>query len=600
MILDTPHEVKLYARETIELPGILTSLLVKIHSVYQPKDIQELQEMISEAKKNRMRIIPRGAATSGMGGLTPLKKSIIMDLTQLNRIHDFDEKKKTVCFEAGLRWWSLKQFLSKHSFSLYTYPTSLFSTVGGWLSTGGYGINSFRYGHISNLVESIEILASGKCKTINRNDQEFRYFIGTEGQMGIISKVRLKIRELRPTKSYLVFFGTPSDAVSFIDDLTKSSAVRPVHVAYFDRQRLELKNSFLDGNISFPAREGVLVAFDRHSSAAGFLDSAERKGGTLAQDHLTAFLWNERFFPFSIRRFYPSVLGCETVLPVRNLPQYIGHTRQFGKSYGLPLSTEATLINKNMAVAFTIFPSNPHNFSHFFHLFLSYSLANVASMCGGTPYGIGVWNLPLLKKVFSKEDYKQYKLFKKESDPSCLYNPGKAFSSDLNIKSLLKLAYSMSALFSDGNLLSQALSKVLNGRSKKSHRDLSEPEACANCGACTAVCPAYLINKTEAVTAKGKLFLFKDLLNGARLPGQLREQMFLCLHCHLCEYVCQSKLKLNPVWDRLESILEKEFGRPEEKIAEFVKRAESDPAYSELLDSLNLPPNANSENSLNV
>jgi FAD/FMN-containing dehydrogenase/ferredoxin len=600
MILDTNHEVNLYAKETLELPGILRKIFPRIQSVYQPENSQELQRMISQARKNRAKIIPRGAATSGMGGLTPLKKSIIMDLTQLNRIQDFDEKKKTISFEAGLRWWSLKRFLNKHSFDLFTYPTSLFSTVGGWLSTGGYGINSYRYGHISNLVESIEIFASGKSKEINRNDREFRYFIGTEGQMGIISRVRLKVRELRRTKAYLVFFRTPSDAVSFIDDLTTSPTVRPVHVAYFDRYRLAHKNSFLDGNVAFPPGEGVLVSFDQPPCDDAIQSLVERKKGTLAESHLTAFLWNERFFPFSLRRFYPSVLGCESILPLGNLARYLGQARKFAESYGLPLSTEATLIDRNTAVAFAIFPSDPGHLSHFVHLFLSYSLANLASMWGGTPYGIGVWNLPLLKRVFSKEDVKQYRLFKKESDPSCLYNPGKAFSVGLNIKPLLQLAYSMAALFSDGNLLSQALSKVLNGRSKNNHRDLSEPEACANCGACTVVCPSYLINKTEAVTAKGKLFLLKNLLSGSPLPKHLREQIFLCLHCHLCEYVCQSKLKLNPVWDRLESLLEKNFGRPGEKIAAFVKQAESDSAYSELLDSLNLPPSNQPEDSLNV
>jgi FAD/FMN-containing dehydrogenase/ferredoxin len=600
MILETAYEVKLYAREAVELPEILTKLFPRAQSVFIPENIEELPGIISQARKDRLGVIPRGAATSGMGGLTPLKKSVILDLTHLDRIVDFDEKKKIISFESGLRWWSLKRFLNRRSFDLYTYPTSLFSTVGGWLSTGGYGINSYRHGHVSEMVESIDVLTSGGTRTIGRSDPDFRYFLGTEGQMGVISRVRLKVRELTSPKSHLVFFETLTEAASFIDALTKSSSVQPAHIAFFDRQRLEHKSSFLSGKISFPPKEGVLVSFNPPSDEAAFLDLVERKRGSLAEGYLSSFLWNERFFPFSIRRFYPSILGCETVLPVGRLPLYINQTRRFGENYGLSLSTEATFISPSMAVAYTVFPSDYRDSSHIFHLFLSYSLAHIASQCGGSPYGIGIWNLPLLGKIFSREDLRPYRMFKKESDPASLFNPGKAFSGGLIVKSFLKLGYLMSGFFSNGNVPSKALGIALKVLPQNGHGNLSEIEACVNCGACTVVCPSYLVQKTEAVTAKGKLFFYKNFQTGSSVSRELVEQIFLCLHCHLCEYVCQSKLKLVPVWDRLEALLEKEFGRPKEKIDEFVKLAESNPAYSELLDFWSLPAHSDQANSPHV
>ena len=152
MIIDSAPEVKLYTKESIELPSIIKDRFPRIQSVYQPESTNEIQQIFSFSRKNKLSIIPRGAATSGMGGIAPLRRSIMADLTFLNRILDFDEKKKTINFEAGLRWWELKQFLKEHSLDVYTCPTSLFSTVGGWLATGGYGINRFGFGHISNIV----------------------------------------------------------------------------------------------------------------------------------------------------------------------------------------------------------------------------------------------------------------------------------------------------------------------------------------------------------------------------------------------------------------------------------------------------------------
>lgn len=600
MIIDTNLENKLYAKETINLPHIIKDKFPRIQSVYQPENIHDLKQMISDSRKNKLSIIPRGAATSGMGGITPLKRSIMADLTHLNRILDLDEKKKIVSFEAGLRWWELKHSLKKHSLDLYTCPTSLFSTVGGWLSTGGYGINSFRHGHVSTLVESIEVITPYRTMTIDRQDPEFKYFIGTEGQMGIITKVRLKIRESKSSKSYLIFFKNTSAAVDFVTDILNSSRTLPVHISYFDQNRLEHKNLLLKEKISFPRMEGVFAVFEDISSETAFLNLLERKKGILAEDYLTEFLWNERFFPFSMKHFHHSILGCETILPIKNLSHYIAETRKFGKNYGIPLSTEATFINKDEAVVFTIFPSDSRKFIYFIHLFLTYSLTHIASRWGGTPYGIGIWNLPQLKKFLSDKALKEYRRFKRELDPLNLLNPAKSLSDDPKISVFLKFAYLMSDLFSNGNPLIKPFSRILNHNSEMDKKSLPETEACANCGACVSVCPAYLMNKTELVTAKGKLFLLKHLTDGSSVPKHTAQKAFMCLHCHLCEYVCQSKLELMSVWDRLESLLEKKFGRPKERIDEFVKQVESLPAYTQLIDSVSFSSNNNHRETENV
>jgi FAD/FMN-containing dehydrogenase/NAD-dependent dihydropyrimidine dehydrogenase PreA subunit len=600
MVIDTNIETKLYAKETIHLPNILKDKFPRIQSVYQPENIHDLKQMISESRKNRLPVIPRGAATSGMGSITPLKRSIMADLTHLSEILDLDEKKKTVSVEAGLRWWELKRFLKDYSLDLYTCPTSLFSTVGGWLSTGGYGINSFRYGHIQDLVESIEVVTPYKTMTVGRREPKFQYFIGTEGQMGIITKVELQIRESKPSQSYLVFFKNTSDAAGFVSDLLKSSKIPPVHISYFDQNRLEHKNLLLKGKISFPQMEGLLIVFEDASSETAFLTLLERKKGILAEEYLAEFLWNERFFPFSMKHFHHSILGCEAILPTKNLHHYITETRKFGKNYGIPLSTEATFINKNEAVVFTIFPSDSRKLIYFLHLFLTYSLTHIASRRGGRPYGIGIWNLPQVKKFFSEKALKEYRRFKKELDPLNLLNPAKSLSHDPKISAFLKFAYLMSDLFSNGNPLIKPFSKILNHTYEGDKKGLSEADACANCGACVSVCPAYLMNKTELVTAKGKLLLFKHLTDGSRVPKHIAQKAFMCLHCHLCEYVCQSKLELMPVWDRLESLVERKFGRPKEKIEEFVKQVESHPAYTQLIDSVSFSSNNNHRETKNV
>jgi Fe-S oxidoreductase len=109
-----------------------------------------------------------------------------------------------------------------------------------------------------------------------------------------------------------------------------------------------------------------------------------------------------------------------------------------------------------------------------------------------------------------------------------------------------------------------------------------------------------MMKKTELVTAKGKLFLMKNLLNGSSVPKSVAENVFYCLHCHLCEHVCQSKLTLTPVWEKLESIVEKIHGRPEGKIKAFIEEMESHPAYTQLLDTFGIAPNSIHKETQNV
>ncbi len=197
-----------------------------------------------------------------------------------------------------------------------------------------------------------------------------------------------------------------------------------------------------------------------------------------------------------------------------------------------------------------------------------------------------------MKKLFSKKEKKEYRAYKEESDPWNLINPAKSLSPDFTFTNLLKAVFSTSRLFASGFPLLKPYLKISGNGFPNGKHSLSAPEACANCGACIPVCPAYMMKKTELVTAKGKLFLLKHLLNGSSLPRSTAEKVFYCLHCHLCEHVCQSKLTLTPVWEKLESIVEKTHGRPEEKIKAFIEQTESHPAYTQLLETFGIAPHS--------
>jgi Na+-translocating ferredoxin:NAD+ oxidoreductase RnfC subunit len=111
--------------------------------------------------------------------------------------------------------------------------------------------------------------------------------------------------------------------------------------------------------------------------------------------------------------------------------------------------------------------------------------------------------------------------------------------------------------------------------------------ACAKCGNCLAVCPAYLVTQNEAVTAKGKLSLAKKLLNNQKVTREESANAFLCMHCKACEEICQTNLELMNLWDALEERIEGRFGRPQEQISEFLQRIDASQDYWKMVERNN-------------
>jgi Fe-S oxidoreductase len=108
-------------------------------------------------------------------------------------------------------------------------------------------------------------------------------------------------------------------------------------------------------------------------------------------------------------------------------------------------------------------------------------------------------------------------------------------------------------------------------------------DQCAMCGACVAVCPAYMVVGDERVTARGKLQTARLLDSGAKVSKEHAHRTFLCMRCHACEQVCQSKLELLPLYDALEAKLEKAHGKDVKEIDAFIKFTELTPEYDALL-----------------
>jgi len=482
-----------------------------------------------------------------------------------------------------------------------TYPSSKFSTVAGWIATGGWGINNFRYGHVSKQVEGIKVITpSGEIKTLKHDDPEFKYFISTEGQFGIIFEVTLKLRE-NPKESYihLLYFENNEKAFEFIKKLIENretsnpvNGFNPNVLRFLDETHLRDANEVLHAKV-FEESPAVLIELKSRGDEQKVLGFISKQEGIKEAPHYVAnYLWNERLFGMKTKRLGPTILASEITIPISKSAEFIKKAKNIGKNFGVDVGIDSYVIDNENALILPNFLCDSRKLKYFVNLPLVAMLTRLGVSMGAKPYGLGIWNSPFIKSVFNPKEISELQDYKKKVDPKGIMNPGKFFGVKSKWLGIPSIAFNPVVFNPAMNIMiifSPVIGRIatlLFGRDKKIDAldiELST-HACAKCGNCIAVCPAYLITGNEAVTAKGKVALAKKLAEGKSITKEEADNAFLCMHCKACEDVCQTNLELMRLWNVMEKNLEEKFGRPEDKIIEFLKKIDESKEYWEMVE----------------
>lgn len=597
-VLGKEEERELYSHDIGDVPPVMTRTLFSTlpDFVVQPKSVDEIRKVVAFAGEHKMPVVTRGAASWGFGGVIPTRAGIVIDLSPFRNILAIDAADKTVTVEAGARWGDIDILAKKKGLCLMTYPSSKFSTVGGWISTGGYGINSFRYGHLSKQIESITVVTgSGEVRRLSPSDSDFGYFISTEGELGIIVEVTLKLRDM-PKGSYprLLYFPGDAEAFDFIARLTadmEATHLNPNVIRYLDENHLGDTNEIMRSGI-FKKSAGVLLEFGSVEDERRFTQYMSRNGAIEeAPRYVASYLWNERLFGMKTKRLGPTILASEVIIPIASAAAFIEKAKRIGGHFGVEICIDSYIIDARKALVMATFLCDSRKKKYYINLPLVSILTSVAVSLGAEPYGLGLWNAAFINHLYGGDKLDEMKAFKSKADPNNILNPGKFFG--VGARGVSSLVFrpavygpAMRLLVLTAPVIGKAATTFLGKDRKIDSLDYElSMHACAKCGNCMAVCPAYLVTGNEGMTAKGKIALAKKLLDGKEVTREEAANAFMCMHCRACEEVCQTNLELMMLWDALEGRLEAKFGRPEAEIAEFLKHVDESKEYWERVEN---------------
>ncbi len=116
-------------------------------------------------------LVPRAKATSGYGGVIPVRGGVVVDFYRMKNVLSIDAAAGTVTVEPAITWEKLDQALKPDGLTLRLYPTSYpSSSVGGWLAQGGAGIGSYEFGWFKeNVVSARIVLPGGEARDLSRS-----------------------------------------------------------------------------------------------------------------------------------------------------------------------------------------------------------------------------------------------------------------------------------------------------------------------------------------------------------------------------------------------------------------------------------------------
>jgi FAD/FMN-containing dehydrogenase/ferredoxin len=610
-----------YSRDLARVPRILEKMLYRTKPllVVQPKHEEDILATLAFARKRRIPVYPRGVSSSAFGGTVPTRNGMVLDLSCMKEILAIDRASLTVRLQPGARWADLASRLERHGLACVSTPSSRFSTVGGWASTGGLGIDGFGYGQFSQAIAAARVvLMDGRVLELKHGDKELPDFLGTEGQLGIFTELTLRVRlKANYSSPRLVYSAGARAAFDFVDRLI-AGGHRPTHVVFYDRERMVEENRLFRDRTGrdraiVEERDAVLLHFDDADLERMFLDSAESKAASsLASGPAARYLWTERFFPLKAQRLGPGLLASEVVLPRESVPCFVDRARRPAAYFGIKPAIEAIVSRlaegKVACVVIATFPCDPtRRWNYLLCLALVQMLVHEGLRLGGHPYGLGIWNAPFLASSYSVEQRRRLLRRKQEADPQQLLNPHKFFGVRTRLFNLPGLIF-RPTVFRAALGLARVLSPLLGAAARigePAHDprwNVPSPEEedgvrllvqaalrCTSCGSCVSTCPAYLLTRDELVTGRSKLRMAEAWLAGEEIRAAEAHSPFQCLRCGLCEEVCQTRLPLRDCYLILEKWIEKQHGYPRDLVQGFVQRLDADRQLILVTFGLDLP-----------
>jgi FAD/FMN-containing dehydrogenase len=141
------EELDAMSRDFFWLSPILSAQLHGRHAdvAVKPTEVSQVPAILAAAYEHRVPVTPRGRGTGNYGQAVPLRGGLVLDLTGCAAIAEL-ESDDTIWVEAGVSFAGMEKFLNELDREVAVMPSTVTSTIGGFLAGGNQGLGSIEFG----------------------------------------------------------------------------------------------------------------------------------------------------------------------------------------------------------------------------------------------------------------------------------------------------------------------------------------------------------------------------------------------------------------------------------------------------------------------
>ncbi|HLR47709.1 MAG TPA: FAD-binding and (Fe-S)-binding domain-containing protein [Corynebacterium sp.] len=573
-------------------------------AVIEPQSVEDIRDGIAIAQERGWSIISRGGGTSVAGNA--IGTGLIIDTSRyFNRILDIDVENRTATVEPGVVCDALRAAVAEHGLTYGPDPsTHSRCTIGGMVANNACGSHSVAYGTAAeNLVSVTIMLASGKEVTFDGSgvsdediDKQLHQLVdahaelidaelgrfprqvsgyglhylldkhgfdaakaiaGTEGTVGVITKMTVKLVEVPKVKALAVLaFETVYDAASAAARLRLPgvATIEGMGGDLLDALRSKRGQERAGGNLP-GNRKGIPAGGWLYCEVGGdTLEEAEALAQTVAASVETVDtivvsdpqemreLWRIREASAGVVTRLPD--GGEawpnwedSAVPPENLADYLRDLYALMDKYslrGIPFGH----FGEGCVHVRISFDFGSQEGIEIFHKFMN-EAAELVSSYGGSlsgEHGDGRARSALLDRMYSEEMRGLFKQFKDIMDPDGLFNPGVLVDPDEVTDGLRMAPGQRTFELTPVHKFSHDKGSMVNAVNR-----------CVGVSACrseeNSMCPSFQITGDEVHSTRGRARLLSEMFRGESVADgyqseEVLEALDLCLSCKACASEC--------------------------------------------------------------
>ncbi len=412
-----------------------------------PPSTAEISQILTLANQEKFHIIPRGSGTGLSGGSIPTENSIVLLTNHWNRILEIDEDNLAAWVQPGVITEHFHTEVEKRGLFYPPDPSSMsICTLGGNVAENAGGLRGLKYGVTKDYVMGLEvILPSGEMARFGgKNVKDVAgynlkdVFVGSEGTLGIFSKILLKIiPKPQSYKTMLALFDSIGNAAQTVSDII-SARIIPVTLEFLDQITIRSVEDFAHIGLPVDAEALLLIEVDGHPAqvaeeAEKITEICRRNKATsvqLAQDEAESLkLKTARRSAFAaLARVKPTTILEDATVPRSQVATLVVKIQEIAKKYNVMIGNFGHAGDGNLHPTGLTDERDHDEIKRVEQAFVE--IFDTAIALGGTitgEHGVGLAKKEFLKEWVDRGALKMMQTFKQMFDPNNILNPGKIF-----------------------------------------------------------------------------------------------------------------------------------------------------------------------------